>query len=76
MLEMRNGIDKLIFFYILISLSIWYFKPNIMFDGDKIRQFGLGTNKTVFNFYIVNIFIAIILFYIFEIITLKKNNFL
>ncbi len=76
MFDVRQDLNILIFIYIVLTVTIWYFKPKIMFDGERVRNFGMGNGKTVFNFYIVNIFIAIMLFYIFEIVSLKKNNFL
>lgn len=76
MFEIRNGLNVLIFIYILSCLTIWYIKPAFMFSGSNMKAFGIGNGKTIFNFYIVNIFIALLLFYIFEIISLKKNNFL
>ena len=76
MLEIRNGISLLIFVYIMSSLFIWHMKPKLMFKDNKVIKFGIGKGKTIFNFYIVNIFVAIIMFYLFEIVWLKKNNFL
>ena len=51
-------------------------KPDIMFDKDNVKKFGLGYGKTVFSYQLVLIFIAFLLFYIFELMWLKKNNFL
>ncbi len=76
MLEIRNGVNYLIIVYVAVCLSLWYKKPTIMFDGDNVIPFGLGNGKTLFNYYIVVILIAIVLFYMYEIIMLKKNNFL
>ncbi len=76
MFEIRNGLNILIFLYIITTITIWYLKPNIMFINGNIKDFGIGQGKTIFNFYVVNIFIALLMFYIFEIISLKKNNFL
>ena len=76
MFEVRNGIKYLIFVYLGISLLLWYYKPAIIFDNNKTKIFGTGYKKTVFSYHIVIIFLAIILFYIFEVIKKKKNNFL
>jgi hypothetical protein len=76
MFEVRNGIPILIFFYILFCVGLWYVKPKLMFKNKKMKKFGVGSNKTVFNYQIVIIVSALILFYLFEIVWLKKNNFI
>lgn len=76
MFEVRNGIPILIFFYILFCVGLWYVKPKLMFKNKKMKRFGVGSNKTVFNYQIVIIVSALILFYLFEIVWLKKNNFI
>ncbi len=76
MFEVRNGVKYLIILYLIISILIWYYKPKIIFNDEKTKKFGTGYKKTVFSYHIVLIFLAIILFYIFEIIWSKRNNFL
>ncbi len=76
MFEVRNGIHLLIVVYIIISLVIWHIKPNIMFRNDEMLPFGIGKDKSIFNYQIVIILLSILMFYIFEIIWLKRNNFL
>ena len=76
MFEVRNGIKYIIGIYLGISLLILYYKPIIIFNNNKTKKFGTGYKKTVFSYHIVLIFLAIILFYIFEVIWSKKNNFL
>ena len=76
MFEVRNGVKYLIIIYLGISMMIWYYKPNIIFNNKNTKKFGTGYKKTIFSYHIVLIFLAIVLFYIFEIIWSKKNNFL
>ena len=76
MFEVRNNIHLLIIMYVVICLAIWYAKPDIMFNNGEVKPHGLGKNKTLFSYQIVIIMIALIMFYIFEIIMAKKNNFL
>ena len=76
MFEVRNGIKYLILIYLLISVIIWHYKPKIIFNEKNTKKFGTGYNKTVFSYHIVLIFLAITLFYIFEIVWSKKNNFI
>ena len=76
MFELRNSTQYLILFYITISLLIYYYKPSIIFNKNKLREFGVGKTKTIFYYPLVIIVIAILLFYLLEIFMLKKNNLL
>jgi len=76
MFEVRNGIHIVIVLYIILCLILWHFKPSMMFKDKEMLQFGLGENKSIFNYQISIIILAILMFYIFEIIWLKRNNFL
>ena len=76
MFKTRKGISFLIIMYIIFCILIWYYKPNIMFKDGKVKEFGVGKNKSIFcymNRYIISL---IIMFYVFEIYWLKKNNFI
>ena len=75
MLEFRNGINVVVLIYASIFFILYYYKPKIMFNGEKIREFGVTNEKTVFNFHIVTLISALFIFYIYEIVWQKKNNF-
>ena len=74
MFDFRNDLNILIFFYIIISLSIWYSKPKYMFRDNKMKTFGIGRDKSIISYPVAIIFLAAIMFYIFEIWMLKKTN--
>ena len=76
MLQVRSGIKYLIIIYVVIALVIYRIKPQIMFTKDKYKKFGVGPSKTIYNYHIILMLLAFIIFYIFEVIWLKKNNFL
>ena len=76
MFEVRNSIHILIVFYIVICLGIWYLKPPSMFNDKEVKSFGIGKDKTLFSYQLLTIMLAIILYYLFEKIRIKKNNFL
>ena len=76
MLQVRTGIKYLIFVYIVLALIIYRIKPSVMFRKDKYKKFGVGPSKTIYSYHIILMLIAFMLFYIFEVIWLKKNNFL
>ena len=46
-----------------------------MFQNGKMKQFGIGKQKSIFNYQIVIIFLAIFLFYFYEIYWVKINNY-
>ena len=62
--------------YVIIAVAMWYFKSELFFDKNthKLKEFGLENNKTIFYYPLVVVFLAIVLFYIFEILNLKKNK--
>lgn len=76
MFEVRNNIHLLIVIYVVICLGIWYTKPKLMFNDNQVKPYGIGKNKTLFSYQLVTVMLALLLFYIFEIVTAKKNNFL
>ena len=76
MFKMRSGLSLLIMTYICLCILLWTYKPSIMFKDNKPKEFGVGQNKSIFSYNISIIFIAIIMFYIFEIYWLKRNNFI
>ena len=76
MLDIRKHIKYVILIYFIIAFVLYKLKPNLIFDKNKIKSFGVGTRKTIFNYYIILIFISILLFYLSELLWIKKNNFL
>ena len=74
MITIRNTTKLMIFIYVIVALAIWYYKPAIIFSEDDTKRFGVGYNRTVFNYSIVLMFIAMIIFYLFEIVKSTKNN--
>jgi hypothetical protein len=76
MFNVRSGLSLLIMTYICLCILLWCYKPKIMFNGNKVKPFGVGKHKSIFNYNVTIIFMAIIMFYIFEIYWLKKNNFI
>lgn len=75
MFEFRNGINIVVLIYVTLFFTLYYYRPKIMFNGDKIKEFGVGKNKTVFNFHVVTLISGLLIFYIYEIVWQRKNNF-
>lgn len=62
----------------VIMALIYYTKPNMMFDKNKIKSFGIGKNKSLIPLPVMALIIAILLysifFYIDTINTATKNS--
>jgi len=60
-----------ILFYILIVMLIFVAKPPLMFDNrGQFKNFGFGSNKTLFSFGVLITAIALVSFYVFAVIDL------
>ena len=62
------GISPLYYAFIIfiaIMTLIYYTKPKLMFDDDKIKPFGIGKDKTLTPLPVMSIVIAILLYVIF-----------
>lgn len=74
MINFNEYLKYTIILFIIISIIIWIKKPKLIFDkNSKMRNFGVGSGKTVFYFPIVIIFIAISIYYIFLNLYLRKS---
>lgn len=51
--------------FTVIMIAIYRTKPQVLFDGDKLKEFGVGENKAMLPFPVVAIFIAIVIYFIF-----------
>ena len=56
MFEVRPGIKYIIIIYILLSMLIYKIKPELLFENEKMKQFGLGKIRLCFSFHTINIF--------------------
>ena len=74
MFEIRNGIHNIILIYIAGCLLLWHLKPRLMFNENKVKNFGLGKDKTLFSYHMTIIVWALLCFYGYEIYWNKKNN--
>jgi len=60
--------------FVCIAIFIWIKKPKSIFDvNGKVRQFGIGINKTIFYYPFLLIVIAISCYYIFYSFYLRKS---
>jgi len=74
MINFDDYIKYSIILYLLISLIIWIKKPVLIFDNNKnIRPFGVGKNKTIFYYPFILIVLAIVCYFIFFNIYLRKS---
>ena len=59
-----------VLFYILVMTLVIVSKPPFIFNGNKIKPFGVGENKTIFSLGVFVVTTAIFSFYFFCIIDL------
>ena len=51
--------------FTIIMIAIYQIKPQSIFNGDKLKEFGIGDNKALLPFPVIAILIAIITYFIF-----------
>ena len=75
-MALENSTILSIVIFIVIAITIQYYKPSVMFnEKGEMREFGVGNDKkTVFYFPIVLVFIALITFSLVNLTYLKYNN--
>ena len=55
-----NPLATSVLFYILLVVCIYSFKPRMCFDNQgKMKQFGIGKNKTPFTFLSISMILGI-----------------
>ena len=60
--------------FIVIAVFIWIRKPKCIFNKDKnLKRFGIGKYKTIFYYPFILIILAIIIYFIFYSIFLRKS---
>ena len=74
MINFDNYLKYSVCVFLIISIIIWIKKPLIIFDVNKnIKPFGVGPNKTIFYYPLILIIMAIIIYFIFFNIYLRKT---
>lgn len=62
---MNNILKYSIILFALWSILLWKLKPGLMFQEDQtLREFGMGTGKTILSFPVALLFSAIIIYWI------------
>jgi hypothetical protein len=66
----------LLIIYIFTCLVLFFKKPSWLIDDDgNLKAFGTGNNrKTVFSYSTITLFLAIIFFFIYNMIRLRRLN--
>ena len=60
--------------FILLSITIYYYKPSIMFNQDgSFKQFGLTKDKTIYPFWLTCLLLGIITYLV---IIIKNNEYI
>jgi hypothetical protein len=66
----------LLLIYIVTCLFLFFKKPRWLIDNDgNLKSFGVGDDKkSVFSYSSITLFLAIIMFFIYNMIKLRKLN--
>lgn len=64
MIQFNNYLQIITFLYLVIAVSLYLLKPKIMFQNNKMKQFGVGKSKTIFYYPLVIVLFAIVLYII------------
>lgn len=75
MLNLDFSTQLIIFVYLCISVSLYFLKPQIMFNIDgTMKKFGIGYNKTIFYYPYVIVILALILYIFGQSLSLKNDR--
>jgi hypothetical protein len=58
--------------FTIIMIVIYRTKPKVIFNGNQLKEFGIGNGKSILPFPVIAMFIAIIIYFTFFYI--DKNN--
>jgi hypothetical protein len=66
----------LLLIYIFVCLFLFFKKPRWMVDEDgNLKAFGTGSNKkTIFSYSIITLFLAIIMYFLYNVLRLRRLN--
>jgi len=60
--------------FVILSISIYYLKPPIMFNSDgSFKQFGLTRDKTIYPYWLSCLIVGIIVYLV---IIIKNNEYI
>lgn len=67
----RQALSYALIIYIFSLFILLILKPEISYEGDKAKMWGIGQNKTLFPIYILSMIISILSLFIMTIIFTK-----
>jgi len=74
MINFDNYFKYSVITYLIVSIYIWFKKPKIIFDNNgNLKPFGVGKTKTIFYFPFITIILAIILYFLYFSLYLRKS---
>lgn len=60
--------------FTIIMIVIYRTKPKVIFNGNQLKEFGIGNGKSILPFPVIAMFIAIIIYFTFFYIDKNTNN--
>ena len=74
MINFDNYFKYTVITYLIISIYIWFKKPKLIFDkNNNMKSFGVGKTKTIFYYPFITIILAIIIYFLYFSIYLRKG---
>lgn len=74
MISIDDNLKYTIYFYLLLSILLYYFKPKIFFDDvNNFKQFGTDNNKTLMPFWLFTQMICIIFYFL---LVIKSSDYI
>jgi hypothetical protein len=73
---MERLFQYLIIIYIIVCLFLFFRRPMwLVDDNGNLKTFGTGSNKkTVFSYSTITLFLAILLYFVYNMIRLRRLN--
>ena len=63
MFEIDSKLQTVLIIFILINLTLYYYRPDICFDNNgNFKQFGSGENKTLFPFWMITLMSSLLIY--------------
>lgn len=74
MINIDNNLKLTIYFFILLSVILYYLKPKLLFDDiGNFKQFGTDNDKTILPFWLVTQSLSIIVYFV---LVIKSSEYI
>jgi hypothetical protein len=74
MKRFNNRVKISILIYLLVTCIVYKIKPPIMFEKNKLKEFGVGSTQTLLSFPVFSMMSAIGIYYIFTMLCINYSK--